>query len=564
MITLVAWTVFATVTFALTAWFSSTTFVLNTGYEIQSRFHVSFANTVIILRILQGVTSWATSSAVAVSFETAMWASTTSAAGSRILTLLTISPMTGVTGVLKLICSKATTGIARAWGSASMTLHSKSSSIDEILPVNTSATTSYYPINTFDVLAGTGPFNGSLIGPFLEEFNTTIPYFAIAGSYSFVNDPAFSISIEPSSCAGEMTPCNSYLFPGGIYLMWPQLNSSMPVDTVISIENAPAMRVDFAKGLSSNDNFFLAADCTTYGDGPVARLAASLFTVDAKALMMDLGIYVCGKGTLNGECLVALDSGSTSNVTTAFSISSYTASSINSVSNNTILSAFDLASQNTMYSIDARALSLAVGWLLNYTAANLPVESSLDFQFWETGSDEYLDIWEINAYTMLKSIIGFILWEFNANNNGNPAVSNTESNDQTPDLPAEFHTTASICLPFARFILDRTYFVAYIVLQSTALAFCWAMVLCGFVIHRQIPATTTFPVVDFGAKLRQMDRADGRLFLEVGREDSDKQITHALQRVRVTSHCMKKEDFRLLVKEERVNHPQIRRRSSWP
>lgn len=118
MIALAAWTAFATVAFALTAWFASTTFALNPGHEIQSRFHVSFTDTVTILRIIQGVTSWATSSAVAASFETAMWASATSRAGSRILTLLTISPMTGPAGVLKLICSKSTTGSARAWGSA--------------------------------------------------------------------------------------------------------------------------------------------------------------------------------------------------------------------------------------------------------------------------------------------------------------------------------------------------------------------------------------------------------------------------------------------------------------
>ena len=67
-----------------------------------------------------------------------------------------------------------------------------------------------------------------------------------------------------------MTPCDSYLFPGSIYLMWPQLNSNVPVSSVVSIENAPAMRIDFAEGLSSDDNFFSAADCTLYGDDPVA------------------------------------------------------------------------------------------------------------------------------------------------------------------------------------------------------------------------------------------------------------------------------------------------------
>lgn len=52
--------------------------------------------------------------------------------------------------------------------------------------------------------------------------------------------------------------------------MWPQLNSSVPADSVVSIEDAPAMRIDFTEGLSSDDNFFSAADCTLYGEDPVA------------------------------------------------------------------------------------------------------------------------------------------------------------------------------------------------------------------------------------------------------------------------------------------------------
>jgi hypothetical protein len=48
--------------------------------------------------------------------------------------------------------------------------------------------------------------------------------------------------------------------------MWPQPDSNLPVDSVVSIKNAPAMRVDFAEGLSSDDNFFSTADCTVYGE----------------------------------------------------------------------------------------------------------------------------------------------------------------------------------------------------------------------------------------------------------------------------------------------------------
>lgn len=290
----------------------------------------------------------------------------------------------------------------------------------------------------------------------------------------------------------------------------------------------------------------------------------SLFVIDMSSLILSLGIYVCRNGTQNGQCLAVSDSGSTPNVTTSFSVSSYTTSSINSVENNTILSVFDLVTQEATSSIDVQALSLAVGWLLNYTAANLPVESSPDFQFWDTGPDAYQAIWETNSYIMLKSILDFSFWEFTTNNNGNPAVSNTEPNGQTPDLPAEFSTTASICLPFARFLIDRTYFIAYIVLQSAALAFCWVVVCWGYVIRKQLPVTTSFAVVDFVAKLGRVQNLEERLNLRVGLEDGDKQIIHALQGVRVRSRNKEKQEgVGLLIKEEGINYREVRRRASW-
>ncbi|KAI8710957.1 hypothetical protein NCS52_01524600 [Fusarium sp. LHS14.1] len=539
MIALTAWTVSATLAFVLTAWFASTTFAPKpgdqAGYEIQSSFHVSFANTITILRVIQAVTSWTTANAVAASFEIAMWALASSETGFRILTLLILSPTTGPFGIAKLIYSRTTTWATGAGGLARLFLLITYNIGGVILFINTSVTTSYYPIDVFDVLAGTGPFNGSLVGPFLREFNTTIPYFAIANSYSFIYNPEFSVSLQPSSCAGGMIPCDSYILPGGTYLMWPQLNSTVSVGSVISIESAPAMRINFAEGLSSGDNFFSSADCAVFGENRVGlQFCLSDSTVHHESLKA--GIYVCEGGIQNGQCLVG-ESGSAHNVTITFSVSSYAASSINGAENNTILSVSNLITKEATSRVDVQALSLAVGWLLNYTAANLPVESSVDFGFWEIGSDAYQTIWKADAYRTLKSIIAFVLWEFTANNNGNPAVANTEPKSQTPDLPAEFHVMASICQPFTRFIISRASFIAYVVLQSVALVSCWIVVLWGFVINRQIPATTSFPVVDFGVKLRRMQSLDERPFSDIRREDKDKRIRHVLQGVRVTSRC---------------------------
>ncbi|KAH8690821.1 hypothetical protein BGW36DRAFT_432603 [Talaromyces proteolyticus] len=563
MITLTIWTAFATVAFVLTAWFASTTFSVNPAYEIQSSFHISFADTVTILRVIQGLTSWATASAVAASFEIAMWASAAAETGSPILTLLTISPTTGIWGILSLVCSKTATGVARTWGSARLSLLAIYTLGSIVLFINTSTMTSYYPISTFNVLAGTGPFNASLIGPFLQQFNTTIPYFALASSYSFINNPAFSISLEPS-CSGSMTPCDSYLLPGGIYLMWPQLSGNVSDGSVVSIQNAPAMRIDFTEGLGSDDNFFSASDCTVYGDG----LAAVNFCLSESNIhhgSLKAGVYVCTNGTRDGQCLASSESGSTPNVTTTFTTSSYTASSVNSVENSTILSVFNLVAQEAAAAVDVQTLSLAIGWLLNYTAANLPPESSPDFQFWETGSDTYQTIWQTNSYIMLKSILGFILWEFSVNNDGNLAVLYTEPNGLTPDLPSEFHTTASICIPLERFVLDRTYFIVYIVFQSVALVFCWSVVLWAGLIRKQLPEITSMAAVDFGAKLRSTQTLDEKLFSQVRREDGNKQIRYALQGVRVTSYYKEKpEAVEPLMKKDEIGQIKVRRRASWP
>ncbi|KAI2475342.1 hypothetical protein Ptr902_13265 [Pyrenophora tritici-repentis] len=406
---------------------------------------------------------------------------------------------------------------------------------NEKFVVNTSTTTSYYPTNSFEVLAGTGSFNRSLVLPLIRTVKDAIPYLAITASYSFINDPQFSVSLEPSSCVGHITPCDSYCFPGGIYLMWPQLNnSSLPVDSVVSIKNAPAMRMDFAEGLSSDDNFFLEADCIVYGgNNTVVKFCLAKSNVYQGSLKA--GIYVCGNGTRNGECLVASELGSTQNVTTIFSVSSHTASSINSIKNNTILLVFDLVTEDSTPANDIEALRRAVGWLLDYTAANLPAGSSPTFQFANTVSDAYQGIWKTNAYVSLKSILGFIFWEFTANNNGNPAVVNAQRKNMQPDLPAEFHTTASICQPFMSLVINGISFIAYIALQSAALVFCWTVVIWEFVIHRRLPVTTSFPVVDFGAKLHRSPNSDETLFLGVKQEDKDKQIKHNLDRVRLIS-----------------------------
>lgn len=120
MLSLVAWTSLATLSFIVTTWFAWSTFAQNPKHQasdvLQNRYPVSFSDTVSILRIAQSATSWLVSNAVSSSLELAMWSFATSRTGSRLLTLLSLSPTTGFLGVVKLVCSSTSSATTIACG----------------------------------------------------------------------------------------------------------------------------------------------------------------------------------------------------------------------------------------------------------------------------------------------------------------------------------------------------------------------------------------------------------------------------------------------------------------
>lgn len=131
-------------------------------------------------------------------------------------------------------------------------------------------------------------------------------------------------------------------------------------------------------------------------------------------------------------------------------------------------------------------------WLLNYTAEGLPAISSIPYLFWNAqGGVTYHD-WSIVAYQSLKSLIAFPIWEFSRNNFGDPRLE---------PLPEEFNISASLCRPYYKIILDSRAFVAYLVLESVVLMFCWAVIVWRLLGRVVIGKLSSFPMVDFAAKL---------------------------------------------------------------
>jgi hypothetical protein len=126
------------------------------------------------------------------------------------------------------------------------------------LTVGTSTTTGYRTLSTMKVTAGTGSFNGSMVEPFVASFSKQVPFWALASTYNFVTNSQFSHVSQPVACSDVR--CDSYLFPGGTYLMFPPT----PTDATIVIHDAPGTQIEFSKGLDDGDRF-LAQDCVAYG-----------------------------------------------------------------------------------------------------------------------------------------------------------------------------------------------------------------------------------------------------------------------------------------------------------
>lgn len=130
--------------------------------------------------------------------------------------------------------------------------------------VKTSTTIAYYKLSTFDVTAGTGRFNGSLVEPLVAEYEQQIPFGVLASTYNFVTNSQFSVTFQSPSCPESSSQCDSYLLPGGTYLMYPPFATAQSISHTVIIHDAPGTQINFTKGLDPGDEF-LADECSVYG-----------------------------------------------------------------------------------------------------------------------------------------------------------------------------------------------------------------------------------------------------------------------------------------------------------
>jgi hypothetical protein len=179
-------------------------------------------------------------------------------------------------------------------------------------------------------------------------------------------------------------------------------------------------------------------------------------------------------------------------------------------SNNSIISVSDLSSPSLSPFIDISDLQRGLGWLLNYTAASLPPESSITFLFWNHNAVQSEHDWAVDAYKTLQSIVAFTTWFFTENNFGNPQMANLNASFNAQEeeyfLPNEFHTTASTAKMSTRFVIDKKMFAVYIVFQALPLLFCWIVLLWRIVGCLSKVDTSSFPILDFLFKAEGWER----------------------------------------------------------
>jgi hypothetical protein len=153
---------------------------------------------------------------------------------------------------------------------------------------------------------------------------------------------------------------------------------------------------------------------------------------------------------------------------------------------------------------DVENLKRALGWLYNYPAASLPPASSLAFEFTNTAGAENEEDWSKAAYQTLQSSLAFVLTFFTENSWGNSqlgAFSGNRSEGYT-FLPKEYHTTASICTPTTRFVVDKRMFAIFVVLQSLPIIFAWMVLVLMLYIKLPCTKISSFHLIDFMYKAR--------------------------------------------------------------
>lgn len=232
---------------------------------------MGISSTLAILRLLEGLLSLCVATAISKSFEIVQWSLLARNEGLPALLHLGLSPITGLWGTLALISGKKSSGAARLASVARISSVTTVWVAGILLFLRTRLVVVYDSVETYNVSAGVGRFNGSYVAGYLERYQTTntgyvynvLPFSIMAMASNLVVNPMHSSSIAPVNCSSGQE-CQGYLVSGGLMMTTPWPPTDHTSSPVVTIDAVPATQIDFVRGIH-NDSFDDAQDCQTFG-----------------------------------------------------------------------------------------------------------------------------------------------------------------------------------------------------------------------------------------------------------------------------------------------------------
>ncbi len=139
----------------------------------------------------------------------------------------------------------------------------------DLEPANTSSATVYDTALAYNVSAGVGRFNSSLIEPFMEFIQSlsrdypyqVLPFTYFASVYVLVLNPLFSTITSPIKC--QQQGCVSYLLSGGLSMAGPWVPPGSVDYSLVRIRDVPSVQLELSGPVDSS---FQDVDCDVFGE----------------------------------------------------------------------------------------------------------------------------------------------------------------------------------------------------------------------------------------------------------------------------------------------------------
>ncbi|KAF2267579.1 hypothetical protein CC78DRAFT_591957 [Lojkania enalia] len=462
-----------------------------------------------ILRIAQGVLSTFTTLGLMHAFEMVQWALAGREEGLGFSSFLGLSPTTTLWGVLTIALSRVSKISERLWGTnlARGLLVTAIWTAGVVLFIRASVVIAYDSGFTYDVTAGVGQFNASLLGPFFSMLKNIVPEYShqivpstiLSTTYSLIGNSMHVTNTQSVDC----DDCDSYLLNGGVVSTTPWFPEGYNEYPLANIEDVPTTQVQFRRWMSEEDGF-TDENCSTYGaEGFLIGMKVCVSNSNAYPGSITAGLYICPNGTANDACSPRSP---LPNITTTMSIYSLKSSLVAARSNFSIIAITDTTPPIQNPDLDIQTYRQALDWILDFNASAIPAPSSIVEHFWNAQTLISSPYWSAELTRTFQSILTFPLWHFQSNNYGNIDLVDQE---MITTLPPEFYRKLSLTRPFIKIIIDRPMFIAFLVLEGVALLFTWAVLIWLWITRPEIPPLSSYPIVDFAFKAKEKGYTEG-------------------------------------------------------